>query len=111
MENSVIIYTSLSIYDYLEFYYADKKIEPKTICQFPNIGASTNYIRAYSVPYGTLVKCAVITSGYIFNIYPIGFTLAPIFSSSTANMEFIALRDIVIRLTEPQQKQDQNAPT
>lgn len=111
MENSVIIYTSASINDYLEFYYADRKIEPKIIVQFPNIGASTNYSRAYSVPYGTLVKCAVKTSGYIFSLYPIGFTLVPIFSSSTANVEFIALRDIAIRVSEPQQKQDQNAPT
>lgn len=111
MENSVIIYTSSSIYDYLEFYYADRKIEPKIIGQFPNIGASTNYIRVYSVPYGTLVKCAVITSGYVFSIYPIGFTLVPIFSSSTANFEFIALRDIAIRISEPQQTQDKNAPT
>lgn len=111
MENSVIIYTSASINDYLEFYYADRKIEPKIVGQFPNIGASTNYIRAYSVPYGTLVKCAVIASGYVFDVYPIGFTLEPIFSSNIANFEFIALRDIVIRVSESQQTKDQNAPT
>ena len=108
MENSVIIYTIETIYDYLEFYYADKKIEPKSICQFPNIGNSNNYIRAYSVPYGTIVKGKVAGSNRLFNVYPLGFSSFPIFSSSASNFEYLAVRDVMIRTSTTS---DQTAPT